>query len=61
MDRHHQNKTLVDKMVDVRKDLKCSQILIVRHNVQSLKNKLLELTFLLQSDLKHVYVLLDMG
>jgi hypothetical protein len=37
MDGHQENKTMIDIKEDNRKDLKSSQILILHHNVQSLK------------------------
>jgi hypothetical protein len=52
MDGYQQNKTTIEIGVDNRKDLNSSQILIPHHNVQRLKNKLLELTVLLQLDSK---------
>jgi hypothetical protein len=51
MDRHQQNKTRIGIKVDNKQDLNSSQISIIHHNMQSLKNKPLELTFLLQLDL----------
>lgn len=53
MDEHQKNKAMIDIMRDKRSDSKSSQILILHHYVQSLKNKLLGLPALLQSDLKH--------
>jgi hypothetical protein len=43
--------------VDSKKDLNSLQILILCHNVQSLKNQLLEITVLLLSDLKNVVII----
>jgi hypothetical protein len=55
MDRR-QNKTRIDMNLD-KKDLNSSQISNLHYNVQSLKNKFLELTVLLQLDLKNVGIL----
>jgi hypothetical protein len=55
MDGHQQNKIRIS--IDNKTDLNFSQILILQHYVQRLKNKLLELTILLQLDLKNIDIL----
>jgi hypothetical protein len=52
MDGHQQKKTRIAMMVENKRDLNSSQILILHRNVQCLRNKLLILTILLQLDLK---------
>jgi hypothetical protein len=65
MDRRQQNKNMTHIKADNKKEKKkIFQIQILHHNVHSLKNKLLELTALLHSDLKKMliyYVSLRIG
>jgi hypothetical protein len=59
MDGQQQNKTTIDMKTGNRKDLNSSQIFILHQNVQILNNKLLQLTVLLQLDLKKCSELTD--